>query len=123
MQIKWLEDLVALAEAGSLAEAARQRHVTHPAFGRRIRALEHWAGGPLIDRSAATLMMKGMTAQYLFRQVYPLHGGETILYHAAAGGVGLGTDRFRAALERQQQAAPRRLRGAPRRLRLRRPIG
>jgi len=34
-------------------------------------------------------MMKGMTAQYLFRQVFPLHGGETILYHAAAGGVGL----------------------------------
>jgi NADPH2:quinone reductase len=33
--------------------------------------------------------MKGMTAQYLFRQVYPLKGGETILYHAAAGGVGL----------------------------------
>jgi NADPH:quinone reductase len=33
--------------------------------------------------------MKGMTAQYLFRQVHPLQGGETILYHAAAGGVGL----------------------------------
>jgi NADPH2:quinone reductase len=41
------------------------------------------------DRTAATLMMKGLTAQYLFRQVYPLRGGETILYHAAAGGVGL----------------------------------
>jgi NADPH:quinone reductase len=41
------------------------------------------------DQTAATLMMKGMTAQYLFRQVYPLKGGETILYHAAAGGVGL----------------------------------
>src|SRR4051812_47461230 len=41
------------------------------------------------DSTAATLMMKGMTAQYLFRQVYPLEGGETILYHAAAGGVGL----------------------------------
>jgi NADPH:quinone reductase len=40
------------------------------------------------DRAAATLMMKGMTAQYLFRQVHPLQGGETILYHAAAGGVG-----------------------------------
>jgi len=40
------------------------------------------------DRTASTLMMKGMTAQYLFRQVYPLKGGETILYHAAAGGVG-----------------------------------
>jgi NADPH2:quinone reductase len=41
------------------------------------------------DTTAATLMMKGMTAQYLFRQVFPLQGGETILYHAAAGGVGL----------------------------------
>ncbi|MEM5432840.1 quinone oxidoreductase [Cupriavidus oxalaticus] len=41
------------------------------------------------DRTASTLIMKGMTAQYLFRQVYPLKGGETILYHAAGGGVGL----------------------------------
>jgi NADPH2:quinone reductase len=41
------------------------------------------------DETASTLMMKGMTAQYLFRQVHPLKGGETILYHAAAGGVGL----------------------------------
>jgi NADPH2:quinone reductase len=41
------------------------------------------------DRTAATLIMKGMTVQYLFRQVFPLKGGETILYHAAAGGVGL----------------------------------
>src|SRR5262249_24977242 len=41
------------------------------------------------DRSASTLIMKGMTPQYLFRKVYPLKGGETILYHAAAGGVGL----------------------------------
>ncbi|MFD1557626.1 quinone oxidoreductase family protein [Paraburkholderia silviterrae] len=40
------------------------------------------------DKTASTLIMKGMTAQYLFRQVYPLKGGETILYHAAAGGVG-----------------------------------
>ena len=43
----------------------------------------------ITDSTAATIMMKGMTAQYLFRQVYPLQGGETILYHAAAGGVGL----------------------------------
>lgn len=41
------------------------------------------------DRTASALIMKGMTAQYLFRQVFPLKGGETILYHAAAGGVGL----------------------------------
>ena len=43
----------------------------------------------ITDSTAATIMMKGMTAQYLFRQVYPLKGGETIVYHAAAGGVGL----------------------------------
>ncbi|WP_077037431.1 quinone oxidoreductase [Pelomonas sp. KK5] len=41
------------------------------------------------DDTASTIIMKGLTAQYLFRQVYPLQGGETILYHAAAGGVGL----------------------------------
>ncbi len=34
-------------------------------------------------------MLKGLTVQYLFRQTYRLQGGETILFHAAAGGVGL----------------------------------
>jgi NADPH2:quinone reductase len=41
------------------------------------------------ERTAATLMLKGLTVQYLLRQTYPLKGGETILFHAAAGGVGL----------------------------------
>jgi len=41
------------------------------------------------DTTAATLMLKGMTVQYLFRQTYALKSGETILFHAAAGGVGL----------------------------------
>jgi NADPH2:quinone reductase len=40
------------------------------------------------DRTAATLMLKGLTVQYLLRQTFPLKGGETILFHAAAGGVG-----------------------------------
>lgn len=57
MQLKWLEDLVALAEAGNLALAARRRHVTHPAFGRRIRALETWAGAPLVDRSTSPMRL------------------------------------------------------------------
>lgn len=51
MDTKWLEDLIALGETGSLALAARRRHVTQPAFGRRLRALEVWAGLPLIDRA------------------------------------------------------------------------
>ncbi len=41
------------------------------------------------DRSAAAIMLKGLTVQYLLRQTYRLQGGETILFHAAAGGVGL----------------------------------
>lgn len=38
---------------------------------------------------AAAMMLKGLTVQYLFRQTYCLQGKETILFHAAAGGVGL----------------------------------
>jgi len=41
------------------------------------------------DRVAATLMLKGLTVQYLFRQTHKLKAGDTILFHAAAGGVGL----------------------------------
>jgi len=39
--------------------------------------------------TAAAMMLKGLTVQYLFRQIYRLQGNETILFHAAAGGVGL----------------------------------
>ncbi len=41
------------------------------------------------DQQAASIMLKGMTAQYLLRRTYPVKAGDTILFHAAAGGVGL----------------------------------
>ena len=41
------------------------------------------------DETAAAMMLKGMTAEYLLRRTYPVKAGETILFHAAAGGVGL----------------------------------
>jgi NADPH2:quinone reductase len=41
------------------------------------------------DRTAAAIMLKGLTAQYLLRRTYRVKAGETILVHAAAGGVGL----------------------------------
>src|SRR6201989_281621 len=41
------------------------------------------------DKTAAAMMLKGLTAQYLIRQTYRIKSGETILLHAAAGGVGL----------------------------------
>jgi NADPH2:quinone reductase len=40
-------------------------------------------------KQAASMMLKGMTAQYLLRQTFPVKKGDTILFHAAAGGVGL----------------------------------
>ncbi len=43
----------------------------------------------ITDEQGALMMLKGLTTQYLFRQTYPLKSGETILFHAAAGGVGL----------------------------------
>lgn len=49
MQLKWLEDFISLAKERSYTRAAELRHVTHPAFGRRIRSLEAWAGTPLIE--------------------------------------------------------------------------
>lgn len=41
------------------------------------------------DQEAAAMMLKGMTVQYLIRRTYQVKAGETVLLHAAAGGVGL----------------------------------
>jgi NADPH2:quinone reductase len=41
------------------------------------------------DRQAAAMLLKGLTAHYLLRKTYPVRPGDTILFHAAAGGVGL----------------------------------
>ncbi len=41
------------------------------------------------DRQAAAMMLQGMTAEYLIRRTFPVRAGQTVLWHAAAGGVGL----------------------------------
>ena len=51
MELDWLEDFLALIDSGNFSRAAEARNLTQPAFGRRIRALEDWAGAPLFDRS------------------------------------------------------------------------
>ena len=51
MRIDWIEDLVALLDSGGVADAARLRNVTQPAFSRRIKVLEEVLGIELIDRS------------------------------------------------------------------------
>jgi LysR family transcriptional regulator, hypochlorite-specific transcription factor HypT len=51
VETKWIEDFVSLAETRSFSRSAQLRHVTQPAFSRRIQALEAWAGIDLVDRS------------------------------------------------------------------------
>src|SRR5688500_13569465 len=71
----WLEDFLTLAASGNFTRAAEERHMTQPAFSRRIRALEDWLGVVLFDRSAhpATLTETGewfrTTAQELLARV------------------------------------------------------
>jgi DNA-binding transcriptional LysR family regulator len=52
MDTKWLEDFISLAETGSFSRSAEMRHVTQPAFSRRIQSLESWLGTDLIDRTS-----------------------------------------------------------------------
>lgn len=50
------------------------------------------------DRTAAAMLLQGMTARYLIRDIYKVGPGDTILIHAAAGGVGLIVCQWAAAL-------------------------
>jgi len=51
METRWLEDFLVLADTGSFTRSAEIRHLTQPAFSRRIKSLESWFGADLIDRT------------------------------------------------------------------------
>jgi len=51
MELKWLEDFVAVVETSSFSRAAEIRHVTQSALSRRIKQLETWLGATLINRA------------------------------------------------------------------------
>ena len=74
VDLKLLEDLAALDRERSFARAADARHVTHPAFGRRIRALEAWAGATLVDRSLQRIRLTE-AGQALLEQARPAIDG------------------------------------------------
>lgn len=57
MELIWLEDYLALAETLNFSRAAEARHVTQPAFSRRIRALEDWAGAALFTRTTHSVVL------------------------------------------------------------------
>ena len=76
MELKWLEDFLALANNSSFSKAAETRFVTQPAFSRRIRSLENWLGVSLVDRTRVptTLTEAGMEfieqAESIKAQIY-----------------------------------------------------
>ena len=76
MELTWLEDFVVLARTRHFSRAAEERHVSQPAFSRRIQALEAWLGTDLIDRrtTPVTLSVEGErfreTAIGVLRDVY-----------------------------------------------------
>lgn len=65
MELNWLEDFLSLAEAGNFSRAAEARHMTQPAFSRRIRALEDWAGVLLFDRSGQPVKLTAAGEQFM----------------------------------------------------------
>jgi len=69
VETKWLEDFVSLAETRSFSRSAQLRHVTQPAFSRRIQALEAWAGVDLVDRSSYPTRLTAAGATLLAQSV------------------------------------------------------
>lgn len=64
MDLDWLRDFITLAELGNFSRAADARHVTQPAFSRRVRALEDWVGTPLFVRGAQGTLLTAAGAVF-----------------------------------------------------------
>ena len=62
MRLEWLEDILAVAESGSLSEAAERRNLTQSAFSRRIQNIEDAVGVELFDRSRKPVQLRPTTA-------------------------------------------------------------
>jgi DNA-binding transcriptional LysR family regulator len=72
MDIRWLQDFLAVAETGNFTRAAENRNVSQAAFSRRIQSLESWLGVALIDRSVFPTRLTAEGEQ--FRQ----HAGDIL---------------------------------------------
>ncbi|MEH6652513.1 MAG: LysR substrate-binding domain-containing protein [Motiliproteus sp.] len=57
IETKWLEDFLSLAQSQSFSRSAEERHMTQPAFSRRIRALEFAVGCELVDRTSVPVQL------------------------------------------------------------------
>ena len=88
--VDWLQAGDRVAYAGPIGAYAEERLIDAD----RLVQLP----GDISDEQAAAMLLQGMTVQMLLRRVYPVQPGDTILVHAAAGGVGLIMCQWAAAL-------------------------
>jgi len=65
MELKWLEDFVAVAKLRNFSHAAHARHTTQSALSRRIKALEIWYGASLFDRSTYPVVLTDAATAFL----------------------------------------------------------
>lgn len=65
MEMAWLEDFLALARERNFSRAAEARHVSQPAFSRRVRMLEDWLQAPLFDRDTHRVELTAAGAEFL----------------------------------------------------------
>ncbi len=65
MEFDWLEDFVALAELQHFSRAATARHLSQPAFSRRIRVLEQWVGAELVNRDTHRIELTDAGREFL----------------------------------------------------------
>ncbi|MXO69402.1 LysR family transcriptional regulator [Pelagerythrobacter marinus] len=65
MELKWLEDLEALARIGHFARTAETRLITQSALSRRIQALEGWVGVQLVDRTKHPIALTTAGREFL----------------------------------------------------------
>lgn len=87
MELKWLEDFCVLAEMSSFSRAAENRHITQPAFSRRIKQLEGWLGTELINRATLPAELTPAGQRFLpaaQEAIRTLYGARETLQHAAA---------------------------------------
>lgn len=63
MRLEWLEDILAVAETGSLLEAAERRHLSPSAFSRRIQGIEDHVGVELFDRTRKPIQLRPAAAE------------------------------------------------------------
>lgn len=65
MELAWLEDFLTLAQQRNFSRAAETRHISQPAFSRRVRMLEEWVGAPLFDRDTHRVELTAAGAEFL----------------------------------------------------------